>query len=144
MSRRWFSDAANFLGLSIVLLTGGATFLFVGLQRDPVLSLVSIPFFGLGGYGLVRGVSGIREQARIRRSGTEVPAVVESVTATPVPRSTPTYTLTYRYVDSTGQEHIGKVETASASEAARWRSGDVGRARYEPARPQVSAWLGRG
>ena len=50
--------------------------------------------------------------------------------------------LHYRYQDSQGKSHLGKI-SLSSEEAEGWTMGDTGRVRYDRHCPQKSIWMGK-
>jgi hypothetical protein len=50
--------------------------------------------------------------------------------------------LRYRYADSTGAEHSGMSDWMPRAQALDWKRDTTGVVRYDPDRPEVSAWFG--
>ena len=140
----WTSPAGNaYLGLGSISLIAGVAFAWAAWTRsDAVVGVLAALCVAAGVVGAVAGIRNTMEQRDVRRAGTECEATVLGVASSPS-RYVTTYTLTYRYEDAAGREHIGTVVTGSGTAAGLWRAGDTGRVRYDPSRPGVSAWIGR-
>lgn len=52
--------------------------------------------------------------------------------------------LRYRYADGAGREQTGLSDWMPRAEALRWGANATGVVRYDPDRPEVSAWFGKG
>ncbi len=84
-----------------------------------------------------------RTRARLERDGmTAEGTVVEVRPGTIRINRVQQLNLLYRYHDSQGKSHLGKI-SLSPEEAQGWREGDTGRVRYDPRRPQKSIWMGK-
>lgn len=108
-----------------------------------VFSLLGGFFSFAGGGLLVFSLVRVAARRRILRIGTPAEAVVLAVEQTNLSvNRVRQWRLRYRYRDVVGMEHEGKSGYLSPETASSWSQGDTCQVKYDPRRPEKSAWLG--
>jgi hypothetical protein len=113
-------------------------------QNGPVIVIVLFPlvFAVMGAWILWSNLSVTLTRRRLLASGTVVMArVIGLADASAEVNGDDQWAVRYEY-DAGGQTQTGDSPFMSQAAAMRWATGDRVSVRYDPARPEVSIWLG--
>jgi len=109
-----------------------------------VFALLGVVLASIGGWILLKGVSGIARELRLQSEGTIAEAtVVEVGPASVTFNGVPQWRIRYHYQDHRGRTHSGASGLMAPDEAQEWKVGDKGTARYDTRAPRKSVWVGR-
>jgi hypothetical protein len=136
-------------GRSLPVMAGGILSCVGGLfsaialaSADALFTAISLPILAGGLFVLVRGIRDVRKAVRLARDGTRVEATVVSVRAGNMTINGRTQLVVrFRFEDAAGAAREGDSWPVEPSE--RWRAGDKGIVRYDPADPAAALWVGR-
>ena len=97
----------------------------------------------LGGFVVLKAISGARFERRMREQGLTTAAEVFEVAPTGyMLNRVRQWKVHYRYRDHAGIEHEGRSPSMSPEQAQRWHPGDRVKIRFDRLRPGRSAWTG--
>ena len=80
------------------------------------------------------------QRDRIRRSGVLRPATITEVQTAALEGDAAMFTVKYRYVDDAGVPHVGESPFLSYDPTLR-STGRLCEIRFDPRRPELSAWI---
>ena len=108
-----------------------------------IVSIVGGIGVPVGGVLVAVGVRRVLRHRQLLREGIPVEATVIGPEATSY-RVNRRYqwVVVYRYTDRLGGEHIGRSDHMPMHRAIAWQPGTTVRVRYDPLRPDESAWVG--
>ncbi|MGH2429897.1 MAG: hypothetical protein ACRDGV_13635 [Candidatus Limnocylindria bacterium] len=116
-----------------------------GDEAIVVYAMVGVGLLALG-VGLAittRQLRRLRLMHRLWREGVAIEGTVVRVEPANVTfNNRPLFRLRYEYGDQAGARHDGTSGLISWEEAEGWQPGDRGAVRYDPRRPELSAWIG--
>jgi hypothetical protein len=105
----------------------------------PGIGLIAVV---IGSALLVRALGAAQMKSRVWSQGTAADATVAAVEETNFKvNRRPMWIVRYQYRDLTGRTHQGTSEYMAAEKAHAWKTGDVIRVRFDPAKPELSVWV---
>ena len=115
-------------------------------RSDLAVALVTLAFGVVlapgAGFLVARQVRRIRTRRRLLREGFATQGTVVEVGESNVQiNRRPMWRVRYRYRDLSGRDREGDSSLLSAEEATAWKPGDPVTVRFDPRRPEESAWV---
>lgn len=105
---------------------------------------LGVVFVPIGGWIFLKGVAGIRRELRLESQGvTGEATVVEVAPANMSINGVPQWRIRYRFRDYGGNTREAQSSLMPPGEAQAWKAGDRGKARFDPANPRISVWVGK-
>ncbi len=132
-----------------IWLLGGVMLLLIGIpiawrSGDFMMAAGGLILTAIGGRLVSTALGRLRTEERLLREGLSAEAEVVAVEETNVRFNRQRqWVIRYRYTDRMGEAHEGRSGYLDPDEAAAWKTGDRGVARFDPRRPAVSIWLGK-
>jgi hypothetical protein len=148
----WFGALFVVIGVIAILVGGalGVYFIRHPPRRQSTLLFLLLPlglglsFSTVGGIFANSGLAAQQMEQRLREVGVTAQARVMYVERTGTRlNGRYLYHIRYEYRDSTGRSYEGSSGYLERIDAEKYRDGDLGFIRYDPAAPSSSIWLGR-